>query len=100
MASSTDRDSVRVLLGIGDGTFQAPVSYAVSGNPGSVVLGDFNNDGKIDIATSGYTPDAVINVLLGNGDGTFQQPGNLTYPPNGDSMRLLQGSSPRAEILI
>jgi len=43
----------------------------VGGGPSSVVVGDFNGDGKVDLAvvnTAGNT----ISILLGNGDGTFQ----------------------------
>ena len=55
-----------VLLGNGDGTFKAPVNYSVPGPVVSVVVGDFNGDGKADLA---FGPN---NVLPGNGDGTFQ----------------------------
>jgi hypothetical protein len=58
-----------VLLGNGDGTFQNAVTYSVGQEPSSVVLGDFNGDGILDVAlTSLYK----IHVLLGNGDGSFQ----------------------------
>jgi hypothetical protein len=68
--------NVSVLLGNGDGTFR-PASMT---NVGSyylhgVVAGDFNNDGKIDLAVASgdnFTGSAMI--LLGNGDGTFQTP--------------------------
>jgi hypothetical protein len=64
----------QIYLGNGDGTFAAPSSYVSSfpaGNTlssppdGTVVVADFNGDGKPDIASSG-------GILLGNGDGTFQ----------------------------
>src|ERR1039458_9695930 len=69
-------DSVSILLGNGDGTFQAAVNYYSGGQtPLSVAVGDFNGDGKLDLvvadAASGY-----VTVLLGNGDGTFQTPVN------------------------
>ena len=60
-----------VLLGNGDGTFQAAVNYAAGAGPSSVAVGDFNGDGKADLAVANYDSDNV-SVLLGNGDGTFQ----------------------------
>ena len=62
-----------VLLGNGDGTFQAPLPLSVTGSP--VVTADFNNDGKPDLAiVSSPTPSLtfLITILLGNGDGTFR----------------------------
>src|SRR4029077_3999330 len=41
---------VSVYAGNGDGTFQAPVSYAVGGFAGPVTTGDFNGDGAADLA--------------------------------------------------
>ncbi len=69
--ANSGSNTVSVLLGNGDGTFQTQASYAVGGGPSSVVVGDFNGDGKVDLAvvnTAGNT----ISILLGNGDGTFQ----------------------------
>ncbi|HEY1657813.1 MAG TPA: VCBS repeat-containing protein [Candidatus Sulfotelmatobacter sp.] len=75
-------DSVAVLIGNGDGTFQPPVYYATPPGPYGVVVGDFNGDGKLDIATANkndYTSVcACVGVLLGNGDGTFQEPAIVT----------------------
>jgi hypothetical protein len=66
-----------VLIGIGDGTFAAPVSYFAGQTPLSVGLGDFNGDGKADAATCG---DAGIGLLLGRGDGKLQ-PATIQGPP-------------------
>lgn len=71
--------TVGVLLGNGDGTFQAAVNYA-SGDPDtwSIVLADVNGDGKPDIvvtnlcATNSNCTYGTVSALLGNGDGTFQ----------------------------
>ena len=64
-------NTVSVLLGNGDGTFQKQVTYATGVQPGSVAVGDFNGDGKLDIVVSNYS-DNTVSILLGSGDGTFQ----------------------------
>ncbi len=64
-------NGVSVLLGNGNGTFQAAVSYGAGTVLLSVAVGDFNGDGKADLAVANCSSDNV-SVLLGNGDGTFQ----------------------------
>src|SRR5207302_11018786 len=61
---------VSVLLGNGDGTLQAPLTIAAGLAPQSVAVGDFNGDGRLDLAMANASD--TISVLLGNGDGTFQ----------------------------
>src|SRR5207249_3382514 len=65
--------AVSVLLGNGDGTFQAARAFPVGDYPRSVVVGDFNGDGKLDLVLTNPNVD-TLSVLLGNGDGTFQDP--------------------------
>ncbi len=60
-----------VLLGNGDGTFQAPLTAAANVG-GFLAMADFNGDGKLDLAVSFYLTGTVA-ILLGNGDGTFQE---------------------------
>ena len=69
----SNTNQVAVYLGQGNGTYvQASGSpYAVGSVPVGVVAGDFNNDGKLDLAVSNYSSNSV-SILLGNGDGTFQ----------------------------
>jgi len=68
--------SVGVMLGKGDGTFQAVVEYQVGRVPGPVAVGDFNGDGKPDLLVAECNDSACssgfVDVLVGNGDGTFQ----------------------------
>ncbi len=64
--------SVSILLGNGDGTFQPYVNYPVPGGVQTGVLaGDFNRDGKLDLAVANWASNTV-SILLGRGDGTFQ----------------------------
>ena len=51
-------DSASVLLGNGNGTFQAPLTYAI-GTGTSVAVADFNGDGRFDIAISDYSGNDV-----------------------------------------
>jgi hypothetical protein len=70
-SSSAQGHTVAVLLGNGNGTFQAPSFFNVGMGPAGLAVGDFNGDGKLDIATANMASNTV-SILLGNGDGTFQ----------------------------
>src|SRR5262249_21581996 len=66
-AVNSDSNDVSVLLGHGDGTFAAPLSFPVGFDfPSSLVAGDVNGDGRLDLIV-----DSGVAVLLGRGDGTF-----------------------------
>ena len=54
------------LPGHGDGTFGSPVDLNALGGGNVPLVGDFNNDKKLDFIWNGV-------VFLGNGDGTFKQ---------------------------
>ena len=62
---------ISVLLGNGDGTFQAHQDYSVGTDPVALAVGDLNKDGSPDIVTANNVGNSV-SILRGNGDGTFQ----------------------------
>ncbi|MEG4636361.1 DUF4347 domain-containing protein, partial [Microcoleus sp. Aus8_D4] len=79
--NSTDR-SVSVFLGDGTGNFDTANNFNVAttgGFPQFVVAGDFNGDGKLDLATSNYFS-TYLSVLLGDGTGKFGTLSNFTIP--------------------
>jgi FG-GAP-like repeat/Abnormal spindle-like microcephaly-assoc'd, ASPM-SPD-2-Hydin len=90
-SSTTLTTSVSILLTKSDGSVGASVDYPVSSLGESLIVGDFNGDGKLDLAvTSGLT----VSVLLGNGDGTFKTPLNsaaLNTNPQGMAAKDLNG---------
>jgi hypothetical protein len=64
-------NTVSVLLGNGDGTFQGGLTDHAGVEPLGIASGDFNGDGRTDLAVTNIG-DGTVSVLLGNGDGTFQ----------------------------
>ena len=71
VAAGSFQPIISVFVGNGDGTFQAPIDLTLASQPGSLLVGDFDGDGKSDVAVS--TGNGVA-VALGNGDGTLRTP--------------------------
>jgi hypothetical protein len=71
---SNQNMSAIVLFGNGDGTFQPPAYYAIGSQlvyySGAIVIADFNNDTKLDIAVANGADNTVI-ALINQGNGTF-----------------------------
>ena len=97
---------VAALLGNGDGTFREAAGGSVN-SWGSyfVTVGDFNGDGKPDLAVCAggtlFTNLPSLSVLLGAGDGSFQLAWELTFPGSGaggapSSVAPFRGSVPAA----
>ncbi len=83
MVTNAVANSVSVLLGNGNGTFQPQTVYPVGFDPYSMTVAQFTGDGDWDIVTANRG-DNTVSVLLGNGNGTFQP--EQVYP---------SGSAPR-----
>jgi hypothetical protein len=70
---------ISLLLTNADGTLKQPVNILTGHNPGSLVVGDFDGDQKLDVAITGSGANGSdLIVLLGNGDGTFRPPATFT----------------------
>lgn len=86
-SSSTDCD-IAVYLGTGTGTFTPQTVLSAPGSSSSMqslAVTDFNQDGKLDIATaalggSSSSPTANFTVFFGNGNGTFGSPQVVSVP--------------------
>ena len=68
--ANNSSNTVSILLGNGDGTFNTKIDFPVGKNPQSVAIGDFNGDGKLDLTTANSGSNNV-SILLGNGVGGF-----------------------------
>ncbi|CAF0744124.1 unnamed protein product [Rotaria sp. Silwood1] len=65
-------DSVGILLAQDNGTFSNVIIYFVGhdSKPWSVAVGDFNNDGRLDVVTAN-SGSGGLGIFLGHGDGTL-----------------------------
>src|SRR5207249_2043776 len=97
-----DPGNVAVLLGNGDGTFQAPLTFPVGTNPESVVVGDFNGDGKQDLAVANFDEKnfgpGTVSVLLNTT--SAPAPPNYTLSASPSSVAVTQGSSGSSTITV
>jgi FG-GAP-like repeat/FG-GAP repeat len=99
-------NSVAVFLGNGDGTFTLKSTNCTGPVPckavsSSVVVADFNGDGKMDLAVTAYD-DSSVSILLGKGDGTFGKAVN--YPVGTTPLFVatapIQGNAGQQDLLV
>ena len=73
MSNSYSPPGPQILLGKGDGTFQTPYDYTVTGGHTAlpyVAVGDFNRDGNLDLVVP-LAGETNVAVLWGNGAGAI-----------------------------
>jgi hypothetical protein len=64
--------AVLCLVSSAAAQFETRTTMPTLQQPESIAIGDFNHDGKLDMAVAAYQGSTQIMVFLGNGDGTFQ----------------------------
>ena len=72
--AATGAFGVGVMLGTGDGTFRPRVNFSTGAQSQDLAAGDFNTDGRVDLAVSLNSAAFSLALLTGNGDGTFNTP--------------------------
>jgi hypothetical protein len=79
-------DHVMTMIGDGAGKFTIDQDFVITSAPVSVLLGDFNHDGKLDLVNVDDIQGVLFNTItirLGTGTGTFASPTSfpITWDP-------------------
>ena len=73
ISANTTNNTLTILYGKGDGSFQSALNINVAAEPTMSTIGDINRDGYPDLAVNARGADMFV-VLPGNGDGSFRKP--------------------------
>jgi len=70
---SGSKGSLSIFFNDGQGTFRSRPLFSLDANPKDIALGDFNNDGILDIIVA-FIGTRRVAILLGDGTGDFAYP--------------------------
>jgi hypothetical protein len=79
------RNEISILRGDGTGRFGPPVDVAAVRRLQALAVGDFDGDGKPDLAALGS---GGVSILLGDGAGGFHAAGGSPVPGSGDDLAV------------
>ena len=90
-AQFENSDTINLLIGNGDGTFQPPFGFKVAEFPGRIAVGDLNDDGALDLVVPGAVG---VSVLLNTGGTSVVASTSDTQPRFGKTVTLTATVSP------
>ncbi|MCH8041560.1 MAG: VCBS repeat-containing protein [Nitrospinae bacterium] len=88
ITSNISSNSLSILFGNGDGSFQNQVPIQVCREPRNLAVEDFNMDQHLDLALACSGSSQVV-IFLGKGDGTFKK--GAQYPVNRTPVSIASG---------
>ncbi|MFO0929315.1 MAG: FG-GAP-like repeat-containing protein [Gemmataceae bacterium] len=80
VAANRGDDTLSILLGKGDGTFNSPLTLPTGRNPYAVVAADVDGDGLVDLAAANRRSNTV-SVYHGRGNGLFESRQDFAVAP-------------------
>ena len=90
LATINNNANLVVLLGKGDGTFQAPINKVIKGSdPSGLAAADFDSDGRLDVAL--LYRSGTLAVFGGNGDGNTQAEASFPATSNMGGYSMVAG---------
>jgi hypothetical protein len=84
--ANSNSGNASILLGNGNGTFGVATNFAVGATQRSIAVGDFNGDGKVDLAVTNSGNN--VSILLGTGAGSFGAATNFAVGNGAGSLAI------------
>ena len=106
-ATCTQKGSLEVLLGRGNGTFAASGTYAVGFSPDSIAAGALDGSGHLDLVVanacgedSTCSSPGTATILAGDGTGKFVQTGEISLGKSPSAVALANLSGSGLDLIV